>query len=114
MGFDPVTRERPVSILEADAALCSPDFDQRSQSISQNGCPFHHWEYSPNDRCIRIPAEQPIPSFARQTTYPVIERHDKQSPTLDALCRIADALKIPASEIVARVERSPTARRKRH
>jgi nitrite reductase/ring-hydroxylating ferredoxin subunit len=38
-------------------------------------CPFHHWEYRPDGRCSRIPAQTTIPSFARQVTYPVAERH---------------------------------------
>jgi transcriptional regulator with XRE-family HTH domain len=47
-------------------------------------------------------------------TYISQLENDKKSPTIDALFRIADALKVPASEIVARVERSRAARRKRH
>lgn len=31
---------------------------------------------------------------------------DKKSPTLDVLFRICDALKIPASELIARVEKT--------
>jgi hypothetical protein len=38
-------------------------------------CPFHHWEYGPDGRCIRIPAQAEVPAFARQTCYPAIERH---------------------------------------
>jgi transcriptional regulator with XRE-family HTH domain len=45
-------------------------------------------------------------------TYISQLENDKKSPTLDALFRIADALKMPASEIVARVERLRS-RRKR-
>jgi transcriptional regulator with XRE-family HTH domain len=38
-------------------------------------------------------------------TYISQLEHDKKSPTLDALFRIAKALGTPASELVARVER---------
>jgi phenylpropionate dioxygenase-like ring-hydroxylating dioxygenase large terminal subunit len=38
-------------------------------------CPFHHWEYGPDGRCMHIPAQHHIPSFARQTCFPVVERH---------------------------------------
>jgi aminopyrrolnitrin oxygenase len=38
-------------------------------------CPFHHWEYGPDGRCMHIPAQSTIPSFARQTCFPVVERH---------------------------------------
>lgn len=46
-------------------------------------------------------------------TYISQLENDKKSPTLDALFRIADALGMPASELVARVERSRPGRRKR-
>ena len=38
-------------------------------------CPFHHWEYGSDGACRHIPAEEHIPAFARQTTYPVAMRH---------------------------------------
>jgi phenylpropionate dioxygenase-like ring-hydroxylating dioxygenase large terminal subunit len=38
-------------------------------------CAFHHWEYGADGRCVRIPALERIPSSARQTSWPVIERH---------------------------------------
>jgi transcriptional regulator with XRE-family HTH domain len=46
-------------------------------------------------------------------TYISQLENDKKSPTLEALFRIADALKIPASELVARVERARQLRRRR-
>ena len=38
-------------------------------------CPFHNWRYGSDGRCVRIPASADIPDFARQRTYPAIERH---------------------------------------
>ena len=38
-------------------------------------CAFHGWEYGPDGRCIRIPAQATIPNFACQVSYPVVERH---------------------------------------
>ena len=38
-------------------------------------CPFHGWRYGPDGRCTGIPAMDVIPSFARQSTYPTVERH---------------------------------------
>ena len=38
-------------------------------------CPFHGWRYSPDGRCSRIPNMTSIPERARQTVYPVVERH---------------------------------------
>jgi nitrite reductase/ring-hydroxylating ferredoxin subunit len=39
-------------------------------------CPFHGWEYGADGRCTHIPGTcDAIPRFARQTAYPVEERH---------------------------------------
>jgi phenylpropionate dioxygenase-like ring-hydroxylating dioxygenase large terminal subunit len=38
-------------------------------------CPLHGWEYGPEGVCERIPAGDSIPAFARQSSYPVAERH---------------------------------------
>jgi phenylpropionate dioxygenase-like ring-hydroxylating dioxygenase large terminal subunit len=38
-------------------------------------CPFHQWEYGSDGRCTRIPVTDRIPPAARQTVYPVVERH---------------------------------------
>ena len=38
-------------------------------------CPFHGWRYGADGRCTGIPATDAIPPFARQMTYPTIERH---------------------------------------
>lgn len=32
-------------------------------------CPFHEWEFDPSGRCVRIPAADQIPEFARQRAY---------------------------------------------
>lgn len=32
-------------------------------------CPFHHWEFNQQGQCIRIPATDSIPGFARQRVY---------------------------------------------
>jgi nitrite reductase/ring-hydroxylating ferredoxin subunit len=39
-------------------------------------CPFHHWEYGPDGKCLRIPAQASIPERACQATYPTMERHN--------------------------------------
>jgi phenylpropionate dioxygenase-like ring-hydroxylating dioxygenase large terminal subunit len=38
-------------------------------------CPFHHWEYGPDGRCVRIPVTDAIPPTARQAVFPAVERH---------------------------------------
>jgi phenylpropionate dioxygenase-like ring-hydroxylating dioxygenase large terminal subunit len=37
-------------------------------------CPLHGWEYGPEGRCEKIPAQDEIPHFARQCSYPAEER----------------------------------------
>jgi phenylpropionate dioxygenase-like ring-hydroxylating dioxygenase large terminal subunit len=36
-------------------------------------CPLHGWQFSPTGDCVKIPAGDPIPNWARQCTYPVQE-----------------------------------------
>lgn len=38
-------------------------------------CPYHHWRYGVDGRCVALPAMDAIPAFARQRSYPVVERH---------------------------------------
>jgi nitrite reductase/ring-hydroxylating ferredoxin subunit len=38
-------------------------------------CPFHEWQYGPDGRCRRVPGMASPPEFARQTSFPVEERH---------------------------------------
>ena len=38
-------------------------------------CPFHNWKYGADGVCNHIPGTGSIPAFARQTLYPVEERH---------------------------------------
>jgi aminopyrrolnitrin oxygenase len=38
-------------------------------------CPYHGWRYGMGGQCEKIPSNCVIPAFARQTVYPVEERH---------------------------------------
>lgn len=38
-------------------------------------CPFHGWQYTADGTCAHIPSTCDVPEFARQTSYPVQERH---------------------------------------
>jgi phenylpropionate dioxygenase-like ring-hydroxylating dioxygenase large terminal subunit len=38
-------------------------------------CPFHHWRFATDGRCEEIPSQRAIPAFARQQSYPAVERH---------------------------------------
>jgi transcriptional regulator with XRE-family HTH domain len=54
-------------------------------------------------------------SFAAKIdrTYVSLLENNKKSPTVDTLFRICDALGVPASQIIARAERTRTARRRK-
>ncbi|MBL9202837.1 MAG: Rieske 2Fe-2S domain-containing protein, partial [Opitutaceae bacterium] len=34
-------------------------------------CPLHGWEYGADGRCAHMPAGEPIPNWARQTSFPM-------------------------------------------
>lgn len=38
-------------------------------------CPFHHWQFAPDGRCVAIPAQKSIPAIACQQSFAVEERH---------------------------------------
>lgn len=38
-------------------------------------CPFHHWQFGRDGRCVDIPGLSEIPAFAHQQSYPARERH---------------------------------------
>ena len=38
-------------------------------------CAFHNWRYAPNGRCTLVPAAADPPLFARQRSYPTVERN---------------------------------------
>ncbi len=61
-------------VLDADCAHLGADLSRGRMVGDCLQCPFHHWEYGPDGHCQRIPAQQEIPEFARQRSYPVVER----------------------------------------
>lgn len=38
-------------------------------------CPFHHWKFDTDGKCISVPASDFIPENAYLLTYPIVERH---------------------------------------
>ena len=57
------------------AILGGADLGQGQVKGEAIQCPFHHWEYGADGACTHIPATTEIPPWARQTCYPVQERH---------------------------------------
>jgi phenylpropionate dioxygenase-like ring-hydroxylating dioxygenase large terminal subunit len=57
-------------------ARCSHMRADLSRGCVRDGvlhCPLHDWRYAADGRCVRIPASETIPPFARQTAYPTAE-----------------------------------------
>jgi phenylpropionate dioxygenase-like ring-hydroxylating dioxygenase large terminal subunit len=88
VGGKPVTREilgrRLVAYRTSTGAVvlmhgrCShlgADLGQGSVVDDNLQCPFHHWQYAADGRCVHIPSQAHIPGHARQECYPVQERH---------------------------------------
>lgn len=64
-----------VSVLDGHCAHLGANLGRGCVVGDRLQCPFHHWEYGPDGRCVRIPASSVIPAHARLRTYPVVERH---------------------------------------
>ena len=88
VGRRPVSKERlggrlvafrtsagEVAVLEAACSHLAADLERGRVVGDCLQCPFHHWEYSADGKCRRIPAGEPIPRFAAQRAFPVLERH---------------------------------------
>ncbi|MEX0642283.1 MAG: Rieske 2Fe-2S domain-containing protein [Pirellulales bacterium] len=73
VGFQ--TASGRIAILNARCGHQGADLGRGQVVGDAIQCPFHNWEYGPDGRCIRIPAQAEIPPHARQVTYPVEERH---------------------------------------
>jgi phenylpropionate dioxygenase-like ring-hydroxylating dioxygenase large terminal subunit len=62
-------------VLEARCCHLGADLSLGCVRGDMIQCPFHHWEFDASGTCRKIPATEDIPSWARQTSYPVVERH---------------------------------------
>lgn len=65
---------RPV-ILESRCCHIGADLSLGCVLGDTIQCPFHHWEFNAEGACTKIPVTSDIPPWARQTSYPVVERH---------------------------------------
>lgn len=64
-----------IALMEAHCSHLGADLG-RGQVIDESiQCPFHNWRYGADGRCVEIPCSTRIPSFARQRSFPVQERH---------------------------------------
>jgi phenylpropionate dioxygenase-like ring-hydroxylating dioxygenase large terminal subunit len=73
VGFR-TSRGRPV-LLESRCCHLGADLSLGRVCGDALQCPFHHWEFGPDGACTKIPIRCEVPPWARQTSYPVVERH---------------------------------------
>jgi phenylpropionate dioxygenase-like ring-hydroxylating dioxygenase large terminal subunit len=69
------TRDGDLTAMDARCSHMGTDLGAGKLAGDCIQCPFHDWEYGPDGRCRRIPAQELIPSFAKQRRYPAAERH---------------------------------------
>ena len=69
------TRSGKVCIMAANCSHMGADLGCGTVIGDSIQCPFHNWKYGAEGVCSHIPGTDDIPKFARQTVYPVVERH---------------------------------------
>jgi aminopyrrolnitrin oxygenase len=69
------TESGRLALMEAQCSHLGADLGRGCVVGETIRCPYHHWQYGTDGRCASIPAQATVPSFARQTTYPITERH---------------------------------------
>jgi len=69
------TQSGKVSVMAAHCSHMGADLGCGNVVGESIQCPFHNWKYGADGACNHIPGATSIPAFARQTTYPIAERH---------------------------------------
>lgn len=64
------TQAGDVSALAARCVHLGADLSRGCVRGDRLQCPFHEWEFDGTGQCVRIPAAEVIPPFARQAAYP--------------------------------------------
>jgi phenylpropionate dioxygenase-like ring-hydroxylating dioxygenase large terminal subunit len=64
-----------IAVLDARCSHLHADLGNGCVDGETIQCPYHHWRYGTDGRCVHVPAEANIPEFARQRSYPAEERH---------------------------------------
>lgn len=64
-----------VAVLDANCAHLGADLGRGRISGDTLQCPFHHWSYAFDGRCVSIPGSRCVPQSAKLRAYPVLERH---------------------------------------
>lgn len=61
------------AVLDARCSHMGADLSRGCVTGGTLHCPLHDWQYDGGGRCVRIPAADEIPPFARQAAYPAAE-----------------------------------------
>jgi phenylpropionate dioxygenase-like ring-hydroxylating dioxygenase large terminal subunit len=61
------------AVIDARCSHMGADLSRGCVTGGTLHCPLHDWQYGGDGRCVRIPAADQIPPFARQTRYPAAE-----------------------------------------
>jgi nitrite reductase/ring-hydroxylating ferredoxin subunit len=69
------TQSGKVAVMAAHCSHMGADLGCGSVIGESIQCPFHNWKYGADGVCNHIPGTKAIPGFARQTSYPAVERH---------------------------------------
>jgi nitrite reductase/ring-hydroxylating ferredoxin subunit len=69
------TKSGNVSVLDAHCSHMGADLGCGKVVGESIQCPFHNWKYGADGVCNHIPNANQIPAFARQASYPAVERH---------------------------------------
>jgi aminopyrrolnitrin oxygenase len=69
------TQSGNISVLDAQCSHLGADLGCGKVIGESIQCPFHNWKYGADGVCHHIPGANQIPAFARQTSYPAVERH---------------------------------------
>jgi phenylpropionate dioxygenase-like ring-hydroxylating dioxygenase large terminal subunit len=69
------TERGNIAVLDARCAHLGADLGRGRVVGEAIQCPYHHWQYGVQGRCLHIPAQEHIPAFARQKSYPAAIRH---------------------------------------
>lgn len=69
------TQSGKVSVLDARCSHLGADLGCGKTVGESLQCPFHNWKYGADGVCHHIPGANQIPAFARQDSFPAMERH---------------------------------------
>lgn len=64
-----------VAVMDANCAHLGADLGRGRVIGDIIQCPFHHWSFACDGKCVSIPGTDYIPQSARVRSYPTVERH---------------------------------------